>query len=70
MRANEFRSRDAEDWIYAGDLAAQLGPCAARLVVDHVKQLHHARNYDEMQRWQAVFGKVKAVLLAETGPLH
>lgn len=70
MRASVFRTRGAEDWIYAGDRAAQLGPGAARLVVDHVKQLHRARNYDEMQRWQGMFGKVKAVLLAANGALH
>ncbi|MYL97213.1 hypothetical protein GR702_05435 [Novosphingobium sp. FGD1] len=70
MSADEFRTRETEDWIYAGDLVAQLGPRAARLVFDHVRQLHHARDYDEMQRWQGMFGKVKAVLLAETEPLR
>jgi hypothetical protein len=69
--SDEIRTKDAADWIYAGELTAQLGAHAACVVGQHIQRLSEARDFAAMDHWRTVFAKVAVLLFAQAEqPLH
>lgn len=57
----------AAAWIYAAELADQLGPSAACVVSQHIQSMSGSGDYTGMARWLSVFDKVTILLRAQHG---
>lgn len=66
MSAGDFPT-EAEAWIYAGELADQLGSSAACVVSQHIQSMSGSGDWMGMARWLSVFDKVAVLLRGHQG---
>lgn len=66
----EMRTKEAEGWIYAGELTAQLGEHAACVVGHHIQRLSGSDDDEAMFAWVAIFNKVAVLLRGPGGSLN